>query len=141
MIMHHIALNCKDMDKTEMFYTKHFGFQRARVVPLPDNAKIVFLKLNGFYLELFQAEGENPLYPMKDDGHHFNGTRHFAFKVDDVDATVEQLKEDAEVTLGPVGFDDFIPGWKTCWLRDPDGRIIEVSEGFVDQENPPKAEF
>lgn len=132
MIMHHIALNCRNIAATENFYTKHFGFRRARVLALPDGGEIIFIKLNGFYLELFASEGENPIYPMSGDGHHFDGTRHFAFKVDDVDVAVAALKQDAEVTLGPIGFDDFIPGWKTAWLRDPDGRIIEVSQGFVD---------
>lgn len=32
------------------------------------------------------------------------------------------------------------PGWRTVWLADPDGRIIEISQGFTDQENPPPLE-
>ena len=46
---------------------------------------------------------------------------------------------DAEITLGPLEFDDFIPGWKTAWVRDPEGNIVEISQGFVDQKNPPAA--
>jgi glyoxylase I family protein len=47
------------------------------------------------------------------------------------------MGEDAKITLGPVNFDDYIPGWRTVWLADPDGRIVEISQGFTDQENPP----
>ena len=34
-------------------------------------------------------------------------------------------------------FSDFIPGWRTVWLADPEGNIVEVSQGYTDQENPP----
>jgi glyoxylase I family protein len=65
----------------------------------------------------------------------------FAFQVDDVDEKLAEIGFDAEVTLGPLAFDNFIPGWKTAWVRDPDGNIVEISQGFVDQERPPAADF
>jgi len=43
------------------------------------------------------------------------------------------------LTLGPLSFESFIPGWKAAWLADPEGNIVEVSQGFVDQQNPPPA--
>jgi glyoxylase I family protein len=43
----------------------------------------------------------------------------------------------AVITLGPFSFDAFIPGWHTVWLSDPEGNIVEVSQGFVDQDKPP----
>jgi glyoxylase I family protein len=58
----HIALACKDPLMTERFYSKHFGFRRARVISLGQE-QIVFLKRTGVYLELFQARGEAPLPP------------------------------------------------------------------------------
>jgi glyoxylase I family protein len=41
------------------------------------------------------------------------------------------------ITLGPIGFDSFIPGWRSVWLRDPEENIVEISQGFVDQDCPP----
>jgi glyoxylase I family protein len=26
------------------------------------------------------------------------------------------------------------------WIADPDGRIVEISQGFTDEENPPPME-
>ena len=72
------------------------------------------------------------------DGPQYPGVRHLAFKVASVDVKLAELADVANVTLGPLNFDDYIPGWKTAWIADPDGRIIELSEGFVDQENPPQ---
>jgi glyoxylase I family protein len=47
------------------------------------------------------------------------------------------MGDDAIVTLGPLTFDAFIPGWKTAWVRDPSGMIVEISQGYRDQEPPP----
>jgi glyoxylase I family protein len=133
----HVALNCRDMAATEAFYTRHFGFRRARVIDLGPENQIVFLKAGAVYLELFRASGETPYSPPQNDGPAWPGVRHIAFQVEDVDEKLEQIGFDAEVTFGPFTFDDFIPGWKTAWVRDPDGNIVEISQGFVDQKNPP----
>ena len=134
----HIAISCKDPLAIERYYTKHFGFKRARVIPLGSD-QIVFIKSGGMYLELFRAEGESPALPADKDGPHYPGWRHIAFQVDDVDAKLRQMGADARVTLGPLDFSDFIPGWRTVWLADPEGNIVEVSQGYVDQEKPPPA--
>jgi glyoxylase I family protein len=59
--------------------------------------------------------------------------------VDDVDAKLEEMGDAAQITFGPYDFDDFIKGWRTVWLSDPDGNIVEISQGYTDQENPPQA--
>ncbi|MDJ0730921.1 MAG: VOC family protein [Crocosphaera sp.] len=143
-IFSQVAITCQDAIATEKFYSKHFGFKRARVAKLPDGDQIVFIKMgdSAFYLEIFQAQEETPdgLQPAQRDGYQFPSVRHLAFKVDDVDAKLAEMGEDAKITLGPLNFDDFIPGWRTVWLADPDGRIIEISQGFTDDENPPPLE-
>jgi glyoxylase I family protein len=134
----HVALNCQDPATVERFYARHFGFRRARVVSLPDGGQIVFLKAGFVYLELFKAEGARPSPPPTADGYHFPGVRHLAFQVDDVDPVLASLKaEGRAVTLGPIDFGSFIPGWRTAWVADPEGNIVEVSQGFVDQPQPP----
>jgi glyoxylase I family protein len=132
----HVALNCQDLAATERFYTRHFGFRRARVVVLPD-AQIVFIKSGDMYLELFQATTASPAPPPAKDGPAWEGVRHLAFQVDNVDAKLAELGDAATVTFGPFNFHDFIPGWRTVWIKDPDGNIVEISQGFVDQANPP----
>lgn len=128
----HVALNCKDMAATERFYSQHFGFRRARVIPLGET-QIVFLKSGDFYLELFDAEGAGTT--PEGDGPHNAGLRHIAFKVDDIDAVLAAMGNDTKITLGPLDFDDFIPGWRTVWVSDPDGNVVEISQGFVDQDD------
>lgn len=131
----HVGLNCRDMAATERFYVDHFGFRRARVVPLGDGNQIVFLRSGDVWLELFKADGDGD--PVEADGPAAAGFRHIAFKVDNVEAKLSELGDAVKVTLGPLHFDDFIKGWAGAWVQDPDGRIIELSEGYQDEENPP----
>ena len=135
MIFSHIALSCSEPALTEQFYSEHFGFRRARTIPLGEGNEIVFLKNSqSVYLELFRADAENPGVPAAtNDGPHYVGIRHLAFQVENVDATVSRLGSAAEITLGPLDFSGFIPGWKTVWLKDPDGNIVEISQGFTDE--------
>jgi glyoxylase I family protein len=137
-VFSHIAVSCRDPHATEQFYVKHFGFRRARVIPLGDE-QIVFLRNGSVCLELFQAKGEAPDPSPANDGPAYPAWRHIAFQVDDVDATLRAMGDDALVTLGPLTFDAFIPGWKTAWVRDPSGMIVEISQGYRDQEAPPRA--
>ena len=132
----HASLSCKDPLAIERFYTKHFGFQRARVVPIGDE-QIVFLRAGEVYLELFQAHGESPVPRYDKDGPVYPCIRHIAFQVDDIAATLAAMGADARITLGPIEFNDFIPGWRTVWVSDPGGNIVEISQGYVDQKDPP----
>ena len=132
----HVGISCKDPIATEKYYTKYFGFKRARVIPLGAE-QIVFIKNGSAYLELFQAKGDSPVPGTDKDGPGYPAWRHIAFQVDDVDAKIAEMGADAKVTLGPLDFKDFIPGWKTAWVEDPNGNIVEITQGYQDEENPP----
>lgn len=135
---HHVSLNCNDMRAIERFYNKHFGLQRARVIDLPDGRQIVFLRGGGVYLELFPAQGAPPASPdTNNEGPLYPGVRNFSFQVEDVDAQLAAMGDEARITVGPLSFDAFIPGWRSVWLADPGGNIFQVTQGFTDQDSPP----
>jgi glyoxylase I family protein len=136
LIFHHVALACQDQAVIERYYTRHFGFHRARVIPLGQE-QMVFLKSGNIYLELCTAREARPVPAAGGDGPWYPGVRHLAVKVDNVDAKLAAMGDAANVTFGPLSFDDFIPGWRTAWVADPEGNIVEISQGYVDQENPP----
>ena len=137
-VFNHIALTCKDPEAVERFYATHLGFRRARVLPLGEK-QIVFLRNGDIYLELFAADAPEPMPAGIGDGPHHPGVRHIAFKVEDLDATLDALGEEVKrrITLGPLDFGAFIPNWRTVWLADPEGNIVEISQGYVDQIDPP----
>lgn len=132
----HIALNCQDPIQVERWYTTHFGFQRIRVIDIGEGNQIVFTQGSGLCLELFKAEQDSPAPSQPGDGPKWPGVRHFAFQVDNVDDHLKAMGDAADISLGPLDFNDFIAGWRTVWLKDPEQNIVEVSQGFVPQDNP-----
>lgn len=125
----HVALNCRDVGRTEKFYQEWFGFHRARSVELGDS-QIVFLRRGDAYLELFGVSDDGPSGTA--DGPKSPGTvRHLAFQTDDLDDFLGRAAE-LPVSLGPLSFEDFLPGWRSVWFTDPDGVVVEVSQGFRD---------
>ncbi len=129
----HVGLNCRDLVQTENFYRTWFGFERARVVGEGAD-RIVFLRRGPAYLELFGSAA--PLSGVAaDDGPHSPGVvRHLAFQTDRLDEFLDSIDGLVPVTLGPLRFDEVIPGWRTVWVSDPDGVVIEVSEGYRDHD-------
>ncbi len=135
-VFNHVGMVAKDPIIIEKFYAKYFGFVRERVyVPGPD--QVVVLKSGALGLEIFKAEkdapetptGAGPLYPC---------WRHICFLVDDLDAKIVEIGDDATITEGPADMKDFVPGMKVAWLADPEGNIFELNEGYVPEENPPQ---
>lgn len=133
--IHHISLNCQDPIAVERFYTRHFGFQRVRVVPMGER-QIVFLSGAGIRLELFPATEDRPFPRPEKDGYLWPSVRNISFEVDNLDAKIAAMGKDADVTLGPLSFDDIVPGWRSVWLRDPAGNIVQLTQGYTDQDNP-----
>ena len=133
----HTGLTCRDLAVTERFYTKHFGFKRARVVDLGGGKQIVFLRNATTYLELFQGEGKDPAGVPPADGFGFPGYRHIAFQVPDVEAFAARVGSELTVNLGPLHFDSFLQGWGAVWVRDPDDRVVEICQGYRDEDSPP----
>ena len=132
----HIALACKDPIKIERFYTKHFGFERSRVY-VPGPGQVVMIKAGNVAFEIFEAKEVAPYPQHVQDGPWWPGFRHIAFRVDDLDAKLAELDGIAPLTHGPIDFGAFVPGMRTAWVADPEGNIIELNQGYVDEENPP----
>ena len=135
--MHHIGLNCADPIAIERWYAKHFGFERKRVY-LPGPGQVVVIGNGGVALELFPAEGEAP--PPRGEKRRARRTpacRHLAFLVDDLDAKLAEMGDDAKITLGPLDMGGFIEGMRVAWITDPEGNIVELNQGYEDETNPP----
>lgn len=128
----HIALACRDPLAAERFYTRHFAFRRVRVVNEGEEP-VVFLRSGPVYLELFQARGEAPARPAEGAGPLAPGWRHIAFNVPDVDAALAELGSEVRLTLGPLDFSALIPGWRSAWVADPEGNILELTQGYRDE--------
>jgi glyoxylase I family protein len=132
----HVAIACKDPIAVERFYTKHFGFARSRVYA-PGPGQVVMLRAGDISLELFSSTQEAPAPPVGGAGPEYPGWRHIAFLVSDLDAKLAEMGADARITLGPVDMSEFIPGMRVAWVADPEGNIVELNQGYRDEEHPP----
>ncbi len=135
-VLHHVGLSCNDPIAVERWYTTHFGFTRGRVYA-PGPGQVVMIQANGVYLELFESTEELPTPKVLGAGQDYSGFRHFAFLVDDLDAKLAELGDDCQITLGPLDMGQFIPGMRVAWVADPEGNIVELNQGYVDEDDPP----
>jgi glyoxylase I family protein len=129
--LQHIALNCRDRQAQESFFCKHLGFRRARVFNHGQPNEFVMLRLGGVCLELFGAgSGERG-------GEQAVGFKHLAFEVDSLDASIAALRADGFEMGKIIDCAHHCPGMRVCFFRDADGNLLELMEGYCDQENPP----
>lgn len=134
--IHHMGIACADPLRMERWYGKHFGFARKRVyAPGPD--QVVVIGNGGVSLELFPAKGEPPPPRGEGAGPEYPGWRHVAFLVDDLDAALAQMGDDAQITLGPLEMSEFVEGMRVAWISDPEGNIVELNQGYADEHPPP----
>ncbi|MFC6724104.1 VOC family protein [Halobium palmae] len=123
-VIHH-ALWVSDIDRTLEFYVDGLGLERTREFESGDGATNVFVAGEGETEIQFKydPDGERALSePDRFD--------HTAIAVDDTDAAVERLVEEAEATLerGPLDSDG--ANARVAFLTDPEGYGIELVEEF-----------
>lgn len=134
--INHMGLACADPLAVEEWYTRHFGFERRRVYA-PGPGQVVVIGNGGVSLELFPAKGAPSPRDGDGAGPEEPGWRHVAFLVDDLDAKLEQMGDDARITLGPLDMGEFVPGMRVAWIADPEGNIVELNQGYTDEQDPP----
>jgi glyoxylase I family protein len=97
----------------------------------------VFLHGAGIRLELFQATDDRPIPLPERDGYPWPSVRNISFEVNDINAALKAMGDAAKIAFGPLDFQDFVPGWRSVWLWDPTGNLVQLTQGYIDQENPP----
>jgi lactoylglutathione lyase len=118
----HTCYRIGDIDRSVAFYTA-LGFEERRRMPIRDEAINVFMGLPGDddRLELTYNFGVDS-YELG------TGYNHIAITARDLDATLDQLKEQGiEPEKPPYSVRE--GGSRICFVRDPDGYRIEIIEG------------
>ena len=127
--LQHLALNCHDRHASERFYTKFFGFRRARVFNREQPGEFVMLRLGSMCLELFDVKVD----PATRGGEQAIGFKHLAFEVPDIDDTVAKLNAAGIETGGIIDAGRHVSGLRVCFFKDLDGNILELMEGWQDE--------
>jgi glyoxylase I family protein len=122
--IHHIAIICTDYLRSKAFYTGVLGFTIKQETYRKERESYKLdLCLDGNYIiELFSFP--NP--PPRSSTPEAAGLRHLAFRVDDIESAVKQLRE-KNIAVEPIRIDEYT-GKRFCFFRDPDDLPLELYE-------------
>ena len=110
--VHHVSLNVSDVDEAGRFYVDVLGLE---VLPRPD------FPFPGMWL---RSQGQE-IHLMGVEQHEAPTGQHFAFRVDDIEGAVEELRSKGVRVSNPSP----LPGGaRQAFLRDPSGNIIEINQ-------------
>lgn len=119
----HISIIVSDLVRAKEFYVSKLGFTIKREVERVNKRDIMLDLENGqVQLEIFvKANAPTRLnYPEA------RGLRHLAFRVEQIEQVVDELKQKV-IDCEPIRRDDFT-GEKMTFLFDPDGLPLELHE-------------
>jgi catechol 2,3-dioxygenase-like lactoylglutathione lyase family enzyme len=137
----HTGQCVRDLDRTRAFYVEVLGFeevldldvsgsQSATLLRLPDpvGLRAVYLRRDGFVLELLAFTDPEPL-PPRERPVTEPGLTHISIGVEDIDATCAAV----EAHGGTVVAESRLP--TAVFVRDPEGQIVELLDGhgFADR--------
>lgn len=120
----HVAIICSNYSASKNFYINILGldliaenYREGR-----DSYKLDLRLPDGQQIELFSFPNapERLSYPEA------RGLRHLAFKVDNIETTIEYLQSKG-VKCEPIRFDEFT-GRRFCFFQDPDNLPLELYE-------------
>ena len=134
----HLGISVADLDRSIAWYTGLLGFRlRSRSCQRDLDCELCFLERDGFQLELFQYRSPRPLPPERlhpNEDLKTIGTKHIAFAADDLSA----LLADCPACGADVVFSARRAGNQMCFLRDPDGVLVEFIQ--LPDARPPEKE-
>jgi glyoxylase I family protein len=122
--VHHIAIICRDYQRSKIFYTQVLGFNiKQEVFRAERNSYKLDLEVNGLYqIELFSF----PDPPARPSHPEAAGLRHLAFEVNNLEEAIIGIQQHGVVTE-PIRVDEFT-GKRFTFFADPDGLPIEFYE-------------
>ncbi|MFA5117508.1 MAG: VOC family protein [Candidatus Omnitrophota bacterium] len=126
----HIAISVSHINRSLVFYGKHFGFRLKKKYPHKGpGLTIAILRKNDITLELFEFS-KHALLPkyrrtLESDLHTI-GTKHFSFALKDITGAYRKFKK-AGVPFA-CDMRVFDNGARYFFIRDPDGILVEIME-------------
>ncbi|SFB09822.1 MULTISPECIES: VOC family protein [unclassified Bacillus (in: firmicutes)] len=122
--IHHIAIICSDYEKSKDFYVNILGLPMLRETyrEQRQSYKLDLMVGDTYQIELFSF----PDPPVRPSFPEAAGLRHLAFKIDNIEAAVAELKERG-IAVEDIRIDEFTEK-KFTFFADPDGLPIELYE-------------
>ena len=115
--IHKIALVTDDVEGSVKFYTETLGLEVIERFPVEDDEDYVFLKAGDMILELMPKKSM-----QAEEGFH-----HISFRVDSVDASVQDLRN-KEVPIEKEPFDAGTGGIRLAFFKGPNEMLLQLLE-------------
>jgi catechol 2,3-dioxygenase-like lactoylglutathione lyase family enzyme len=125
-------LNCPTAAAQEACFAKHFGFQRSRTFNAVKPNEYIMLKLGSVRLELFRTDSAKTEHQKG--GEQGIGFKHLAFEVPRLESATEALRADGIEPDPIIDMGQLISGCRIVFFRDREGNIVELMEGYRDEE-------
>lgn len=147
----HVGICVSDWQRSLRFYQDVLGFNRLSEIQVagePSDTllqlrdvqlRAIYLERDGMRIELLHyaspgyrgADGPRPMNQL--------GLTHLSLRVDDLAATLDELREAGVQVLDPTRID--IPAFEAAavFITDPDGLLIELVQAPGDPATPPGA--
>lgn len=123
--IHHIAIIGSHYQNTLTFYKEFLGFEILSEYSRPEKGDTLINLIKGdLVLEVF-IKPDAPKRPALPHPEH-TGLRHLAFRVDSVEACLEEFDR-LGISHQGLRYDDF-DGKKMAFFFDPDGLPLEIHE-------------
>lgn len=128
---HHVAISVPDFEETIRWYQEKLGFNVVIRREFPAiSTQAANLELNGFQIEIFaranSTRSQPPAVAVPDDL-LVQGIKHIALLVDDLYATVAELRRrNVQLLDEPTQVEAL--GLRLCFIRDNNGNLIELGQ-------------
>lgn len=130
--MHHYAVAVSDLDRAIGWYGRMLSFKVEKRFGFPELGTEIahIVDPNGVRIELLSQEGaaESPDANLDPFGAlSVKGAKHIGFLVEDADEVWDRMRElGAELLSEPTVVEP--AGVKNCFVRDPDGTMVEFDQ-------------
>ncbi|WP_457324666.1 VOC family protein, partial [Roseateles sp. P5_E11] len=130
---HHVAVRVPNFEQAIAWYTEKLDFRVVHQWPYADQqlAYIAPATDDAFFVEILGGGNPPPIpksvYSDLGDSLRLAGYHHFCINVDDMDATVAELRRRG-VTIVTEPFELPVIGRRLAFIADPFGNLIELAQ-------------
>src|SRR5580704_6689176 len=129
----HLGISVSNLEESVKWYTENLGFEPVKRLDLPEvQFRVAILEYQGFGIELIEVNGsaKNPLaWNEPGPQHKIQGIVHFAFRVNDLDATEKVFRDQgARFACQPTVLEVLVIRYFHIFHND--GNLIEFGQSL-----------